>query len=138
MTAVGADKTGARIGFIGVLLGALIGGIGSFAGAYFSTDAQRDLAITSERRATFARLLTAGQEHATALAVLDKAVESKDVRNYPALSKAVLDARRAQYARLVDAVLIISSADSEERQVMDEPYSILFDIDTPPELTDFD
>jgi hypothetical protein len=72
-----------RYGLIGALLGALIGGLGSFAGAYLTYRQQRDTHEIDTKRAAYVALATEAAQYRLGILRMIEGGGRKRSRNLP-------------------------------------------------------
>jgi hypothetical protein len=72
----------ARYGLVGVLIGAVIGGVGSFLGAYMTYKAQTETHSEDVRSGAYATLVADTQEFRADLRDVADAAKAKDERTY--------------------------------------------------------
>jgi hypothetical protein len=101
----------ARIAFIGAVLGATIGGLGSFAGAYFTYQTQADQKTVETRQAAFVKFLSEADKYRFALGEAGGAVNARDSARYVAARARLIELSSSLYAATFEADLASDNDD---------------------------
>jgi hypothetical protein len=105
------QRFAARIAFRGAVLGALIGGLGSFGGSYFTFQSQEEQKVREQLEATYVEVLGEANEYRYMLGDVADAVRQADQESYRDARARVHNQTPVLYAAAVRAD-IVSDRDS--------------------------
>jgi hypothetical protein len=125
-----------RIGLIGAVIGALIGGIGSFSGAYITYRQQRDTQVYNLKRAAYVSLLTEAREYNAVLNAMRDAAARDDqaayVKDYQRLRS---ESAQELYTAMANVYFVADASVIGKSNAVGTAY---FSYTFPPSLKEFD
>jgi hypothetical protein len=112
-----------RYGLIGALLGALIGGLGSFSGAYLTYRQQRDTHDIDTKRAAYVAMATEAAQYRLGIFRMIEAAEEKDQETYRKERDRMLSESVADLHSAATNIYILGNADlSNKANVVVDVY----------------
>ena len=103
-----------RYTVIGTIIGAIVGGLGSFAGAAYTLSKQQDQHVSEAREAAYVAEISQGQKFRDVLVKLVDAVDAKDQRRYASLRDREQQLASALYSASVRAYLLVPQSDIDK------------------------
>ena len=138
-----SDREGAtalqvgRIGLIGAIVGAVIGGVASVSGAYLTYSQQRDTHAADVKRATYVRLTTESQLYSLALTRLSEVAERKDQAAYTKERQRLFSSSQSLWAAEQNVYFVAAddNVSGKALAVIEEFFSAGY---IPPTIEEFD